>query len=193
MKSRAFLIIVLALLCSRELPAQLVRAMGGGGPTKKVDSIIPQSGPVGSEVVLKAWTMPAVTPLRVGFGAYTGFEAYDMVMSTEKGELTMRATVPPWASWDKSYRLIVFNVYFQPIALSDPFYVTSPEGMIFRRGVISRENPECVTITEGNGEVHSLTGEIATLKTGDVASLEGVYVGNSRCVSGAAIKVTKIR
>jgi hypothetical protein len=193
MTSRIFTALVIALVSASNLEAQLSRAMGGGGPTRRVDSIIPQSGPVGTEVVLKAWSMPAITPLRVGFGSTLGFEAYDMVLSTDKGELTMRATVPAWATWDKTYRLIVFNVYFQPIALSDPFYVTNAEGLLMRRGVVSREKPECVTFTDTGGEVHSLTGEIAALKTGDVASIEGTFTGASKCATGAAIRVARIR
>jgi hypothetical protein len=193
MTSRMILLAITVMFSASALPAQLTRSMGGAGPTRKVDSIIPQSGPAGTDVILKAWEMPAVTPLRVGFGAFTGFEAYDMVQSNEKGELMMHATVPPWASWDKSYRLIVFNVYFQPIALSEPFYVTNTEGLLYRRGMVLRDNPQCVTVTEMSGEVHSLTGEIAALKSGEVAGVEGAFAGPSKCSSGAAIRVTRVR
>ncbi len=192
MKSRTLLAIAASLLFATDAAAQLQRSFGNSA-ARKVDSIIPRSGPVGTEVRVKSGAMPAVTPLRIGFGAFAGFEAFDMILSSEKGEFSMYATVPQWASWDKTYRFIVFDVYFQPIAISEPFYATTPDGLIYRRGTVSRDNPQCVTVKELNGEIHSLTGELASLKTGDNIGVEGAFAGPSTCASGAAIRVTRIR
>jgi len=192
MTPRMLLAIAAAMLLAPELPAQIQRVRSNSA-ARTVDSIIPRSGPVGTEVLVKSGAMPAITPLRVGFGAFAGFEAFDMVLSSDKGELAMKATVPQWASWDRSYRFIVFDVYFQPIALSEPFYATTADGLLFRQGIVSREDPQCVTVKEKTGEVHSLTGDIASLKTGDNVSVEGVFAGMSTCASGAVIRVTRVR
>lgn len=183
-----------ALAPAESLSAQIVRAGRGGDTTRRVESIVPTSGAPGSEVAVKSGSMPAITPIRIGFGATTGFEALDMILTSEAGEFSTRAVVPEWASWDRAYRFIVFDVYFRPIALSEPFYATSKEGLVYREGRINRSSASCVTITQINGEVHALTGaDTAQLRTGTTAGVEGSIAGSSPCAtSGILIRITRI-
>jgi hypothetical protein len=172
---------------------QLRHGSSGGEITRKVDSILPRSGAPGSTVRVKSGSMPSITPIRVGFGATAGFEELRMLLTSLDGEFSMSATVPSWATWDKSYRFIVFDAYFRPVAMSAPFYATNSDGLLYREGTVSRENPACVTLRELNGEIHALSGELAALKTGDYARIEGTFGGDSGCSTGIAIKVTRIR
>ena len=144
-------------------------------------------------MAVKSGSMPAITPIRLGFGATTGFEALEMILTSEAGEFSTKALVPEWASWDRAYRFIVFDVYFRPIALSDPFYATSKEGLVYREGRVNRPSASCVTITQLNGEVHALAGaDTAQLRTGASAGIEGTIVGPTTCSPGILIRITRV-
>jgi hypothetical protein len=194
----AFLFTVLALeLCAA--PALLAQARHGmtdlSSITRVVDSMAPRSGPVGTDVNLRAMSMPAITPVRLGFGAATGFEELGMLLTTETGVLTVGAKVPEWATWDRSYRFIVFDVYFRPIALSDPFYVTSQDGMVLREGTVRRPATSCVTLTQMNGETITLVGDTASLTNDVRVAVEGTVVGPTAapCPAGVTIRITRVR
>lgn len=124
---------------------------------RRIDTISPTSGPPGTLVRVETQDMPVITPIRVGIGAMrTGFEAFDELLTGQEGEFAVTVEVPQWATWDRVHRFIVFDIYFQPIALSDYFHVTNYEGLIRREGEIHETAGACAELQDTEGLQYAL-------------------------------------
>lgn len=171
-----------------------------GVPESKLDSIArriefmsPRSGPPGTVVTLRSTNMPAITPVRIGVGALRfGFEEVAQVMTSDRGVLSTTVEVPEWAQRDLIHRFIVFDFYFNPIALSDIFHVTDADGMVQRRGQLTAEGVECPALRGDDGVLYTLTGSLAEFKVGDEVIVEGTLPEASICMQGTTIQVVRI-
>ena len=153
----------------------------------------PQSGPPGTVVTLRSTNMPAITPVRIGVGALRfGFEEVAQVMTTNRGVLSTTVEVPEWAQRDLIHRFIVFDFYFNPIALSDIFHVTDADGMVVRRGELTAGGVECPALRGDDGVLYTLTGDLAEFKAGDEVIVEGTLPEMSICMQGTTIQVARI-
>ena len=56
--------------------------------------------------------------------------------------------------------VVLLDVYFRPLTLSDAFYVTDLDGMLLRKGRITDEGVDCLSM-RGEGEAED--GELYTL------------------------------
>jgi hypothetical protein len=174
--------------------AQIRHGADMAGINRMIDSIGPRFGPVGTEVAVRSGSMPAITPIRIGFGATTGFEDLQMILTSDGGEFATRARVPAWATWDRTYRFIVLDIYFRPIALSQPFYVTNSDGVISRDGTVRRPSESCVTLQQPGGETAVLSGDVASLATGQHIAVEGrVVSATPGCGASLGIQLIRVR
>ncbi len=160
---------------------------------RRIESMSPQSGPPGTVVTLRSTNMPAITPLRIGVGALRfGFEEVAQVMTSDRGVLSVTVDVPEWAQRDVIHRFIVFDFYFNPIALSDIFHVTDVDGMVVRRGQLTDGGVECPALRGDDGVLYTLTGSLAEFKAGDEVIIEGRIADISMCMQGTTIQVVRI-
>jgi hypothetical protein len=85
----------------------------------RIATFSPSSGPPGTTVAVKWEYLPAITPMRIGVGAQrVGFEVLKEVLSNDKGEFADTIKIPDWASTNRPVMLIVFDFYFNPLAIS---------------------------------------------------------------------------
>ncbi len=160
---------------------------------RRIESMSPRSGPPGTIVTLRSTNMPAITPVRIGVGALRfGFEEVAQVMTSNQGVLSTTVDVPEWAQRDLIHRFIVFDFYFNPIALSDIFHVTDADGLVLRRGQLTAEGVECPTLRGDDGVLYTLTGDLAEFKAGDEVIVEGTLPEMSICMQGTTIQVVRI-
>jgi hypothetical protein len=161
--------------------------------TRRIQFIAPESGPVGTVVTVRSGLMPAITPVRIGFGGGAGFEALEAVLTSERGEFSISARIPEWATNDRSYRFIVLDFYFRPIALSALFHVTDANGVLTREGQVTNENAGCITMRDVHGDLYTLTGEVRDLRAGERVSVQGTLgAAASACRQGTTIRVSRI-
>ncbi len=164
-----------------------------GSIARRIESMSPGSGPPGTVVTLRSTNMPAITPVRIGVGALRfGFEEVAQVMTSDRGVLSITVEVPEWAQRDLIHRFIVFDFYFNPIALSDIFHVTDANGMVQRRGQLTDEGVECPVLRGDDGVLYTLTGSLAEFKAGDEVVVEGTLPEASICMQGTTIQVVRI-
>jgi hypothetical protein len=198
----ATLLLTLGFLGAELAAADPVAAQTVGGRRvltatieRSIDTITPTSGPPGTLVRVETEDMPVTTPIRVGIGAMrTGFEAFDELLTGQEGEFAVTVEVPQWATWDRVHRFIVFDIYFQPIALSDYFHVTNFEGLVRREGEIRRLTGECSELEDTEGLHYALLD----LPAGDYDPearmiIEGRITDGAVCGLPMAIEVVRVR
>jgi hypothetical protein len=193
--------LVLACGAAEQVAAQVagsrVQAPGADRITRSLQRIAPTSGPPGTVVTVGSALMPHLTPVRVAMGATRiGFEALAELLTSATGEFEVAVTVPEWARWDRNHRFILFDFYFNPIAVSESFVVTDEQGRVRREGTVTREG-SCLVIHDTDGEVFALSGDAGTL-TGLAESQRIVITGTlpsgpSGCGERRAIHVVELQ
>ena len=195
------LLLTLALLAvggTAHLLAQERRQLGDGEPLdsirRRIEFIDPRSGPPGTVVTLRTGGLPAVTPVRIGIGAVRfGFEETSQIMTDMQGNIELTVEVPSWAQNDRPHRFIVFDYYFAPIALSDAFHVTAPDGTVMREGTLTNPRGECPTLHEETGHSYTLIGDISGYEPGAHVIVEGTIVSSTSCGTETVVNVLRIR
>jgi len=157
-------------------------------------TISPRSGSRGTDVTVSAIHLPAITPVQIGIGAIgTGFEVLEQLMTSPEGEITHTVQVPQWVTMDRSHVFIVFDIYFRPLSMSDPFHVTDRNGLMSRSGRISRRDARCTTLLGDDDQLYALEGDVRGLRTDDEVVIEGALAAESGCDQGTAVDVVRIR
>ena len=160
---------------------------------RHIQSVVPRSGPPGTLVEISTKNLPLQSGVIIGIGAIgTGFEELGRVEQGELGEISASVRIPESVTWDRAQFLIIFDRNFVPTALSDPFHVTNAEGMIRRRGRITSEGTECVTMQGEDDDLYALTGAIGDVEPGDEVTVEGRYVESGACPRGDVIAVERV-
>jgi hypothetical protein len=160
---------------------------------RRIDTIRPTYGPPGTSVHVATEDMPVMTPIRVGFGAPGGFEALLELLTGDRGDFEADIDVPEWATWDRVHLVLVFNIYFSPIARSVPFHVTDADGRVHRRGRIESVRG-CVRFRDIDGVAYALAGPEAptsSLPGDEAVSVEGRLVGVGQCGADVTIDVDR--
>ena len=157
---------------------------------RRIEFMSPRSGPPGTVVTLRTTNMPGATPVRIGVGAIRfGFEELVQALTSNRGEIELTAEIPTWARNDLAHFFIVFDFYFVPIALSDPFHVTDQDGIIRREGTITDEGVECPALRGEDGVLYTLAGDVAALQVGDTVVVSGTLAETSFCMQGTTIQI----
>jgi hypothetical protein len=174
--------------------AQIGRQRVNRAIERRVDTISPRIGAPGVVVHVASADMPSITPIRVGVGAMrVGFEAYEELLTSMDGEFATDVPVPAWAQWDRVHRFIVFDIYFAPIAMSDPFHVTNEEGMVRREGHVVSTSASCAVFEDMDDLTYALVGDRAAgLEAGAEAIVEGRISERSVCGQDLAIEIDRI-
>lgn len=133
----------------------------------------PRSGPPGTVVTLHVGDLPIAAPLRVGVGSRYGFEEVGWVMSDDSGAFTFDLVIPASASLDVASFLIVFDPYFRPIGLTDPFHVTGPDGTLRRNGRITGVDGPCPLLRAADGMRYALVGALGDVTEEREVSVRG--------------------
>jgi hypothetical protein len=171
-----------------------VEVAGASSITRRLQSITPRYGPPGTVVTVASGLMPAITPVRVGMGATrVGFETLAELLTSTQGEFSVAVTVPEWASREQSHRFILFDFYFNPIAMSEAFFVTDASGVFRRTGWVVREGVPCVSLRDADGEVYALVGEPVGFAEGVRVTIEGKLADAAGCGANAAIGVLRVQ
>lgn len=177
---------------AQDRPRQALREAQLDSIMRRVEVMVPKSGAPGTTVTLRSGGMPALTPLRIGVGAVRfGFEEVGQVLTDLKGEFSLAVTVPSWARRDLTHRFIVFDFYFRPIALSDVFYVTGPNGTLVREGEVMTGG-RCPVLRGDDGVLYTLAGDVQEFEAGGRVVVEGKIAEASACTQGTAIEVIRI-
>ncbi len=185
--------LTLLLVAGHPAFAQAHRNPATPDSIRHIQSMEPRSGPPGTEVTVYTENLPLQAKIVVGVGAIgTGFEELAQTVQGEFGEVGASVTVPEAATWDRPLVFIMFNGNFAPTGLSDPFHVTSPDGLIQRVGQITDEGDGCIAMRDRDGYFYTLTGDLGGAKTGDDVIVEGTYAESGACPQGETIRVVRI-
>lgn len=161
----------------------------------RVVLISPRVGPPGTKVTIQPLYLPGVTPVVISIGGTrSGFEELAQTATDVDGNLvgTTTFTVPDWAVNDRNYAFMVMDIYFRPLALSEVFFVTGPEGTVLREGWITDEGMACTTFRGDGGELYTLSGDTRTVKVGDRVLVEATLAESSDCPRGTPLRVVRI-
>lgn len=186
--------LLLASGAGHELAAQPRVGAATDSITRRIQHITPTSGPPGTVVKVESGLMPHITPVRIGIGATrTGFESLAELLTSATGEFSVDVTVPQWAQRERNHRFIVFDFYFSPIALSEPFLVTDENGRVEREGWITDELGGCVAMRDTDGELFTLVGNTGAVEEGDRVIVEGTVAEASTCEQGPTIRIVRLQ
>ena len=134
----------------------------------RIATFSPSSGPPGTTVNVRWERLPAITPMRIGVGAQrVGFEVLKEVLSDRRGEFTETITIPEWAGTTRPVVLIVFDFYFNPLAISSQFQVTDAAGNLVRTGRLQESTGRCAELVSDENQRYWLTGDIGSFQPGD--------------------------
>ncbi|NNM31672.1 MAG: hypothetical protein HKO53_01315 [Gemmatimonadetes bacterium] len=161
---------------------------------RKIQEIEPRSGPAGSRVTVYTENLPLQGKVVLGVGAINaGFEVLGEADQGALGEVDGSIRIPASATWDRALVLITLNGNFAPTALSDPFHVTSPEGLILRVGQVTDEGEGCLGFRDSDGYFYSLTGSHGDLSVGDYVEMVGRFDPEGGCPLGETLDVTSAK
>ena len=154
----------------------------------------PGSGPAGTPVTVETTNLPAVTPIYLGMGATrSSFEVLAQLVTDEFGTMSTVIEVPAWATTDRTHFFVLVDVYFRPLAVSDAFHVTEPDGTLRRRGRITVDAGGCLVLQEDGegGGRYVLTGDPPGLTAGADVAVEGRLTESAGCPEGIALEITR--
>ena len=185
--------LALSIVGAGDAQAQHERRYATLGAPRHVQSVVPRIGPPGTEVAVYTENLPPQAKIWVGVGAMrSGFEARAEGKQEMWGEVSASVSIPRYATWDRPLVVIIFNGVFSPIAYSDPFHVTTEDGLVQRTGQIVDEGMGCVTLRDQDEYLYALSGDgVDDLKPGDEVVVEGPVSESSPC--GEADSITVVR
>jgi len=152
----------------------------------------PRSGDPGTKVTVDTSDLPALTPVYLGLGATrSSFEVLVELVTDEAGRMSSVVSVPSWATTDRAHYFVLVDVYFRPLAVSEAFHVTDQQGSVTRRGRITDESDDCVTMQEEGEteELYILLGDTKGLTVGDEIVVKGTLSDAASCQEGTALEV----
>ena len=163
----------------------------------RIATFMPSSGPPGTTVDVHWELLPAITPMRIGVGAQrVGFEVLKEVLSDRRGEFTETITIPEWADITRPVAFIVFDFYFNALAISSQFQVTAAAGNLMRAGRLQESTGPCAELLTDENQHYWLTGDIGSFQPGDQVVVQARLAAPSDCGLGerdVALRVTGVR
>lgn len=149
---------------------------------RHIQTVIPRSGPPGTQVTVETLNLPLEARVHVGVGATDdGFVSLAEVQQDELGAISASVAIPDRATWRQAIVFIAFNGIFAPIGRSHPFHVTDERGWIHREGAVTERSAACVRFRDRDGFEYALVGDIDALVTGATVVVEGKYIETSVC------------
>ena len=174
-------------------PSGNAQARSAADSLRRIQSVVPRSGPPGTPVTVHTKNLSLQARVYVAVGAvHDGFEVLAVASQDELGEVTATVRIPETASWDRPVVLIILDGIFSPIGMSEPFHVTSEEGMVRREGRITDEGAPCLTLRDDQDHRYALGGALGQTRPDDRVVVEGRYTPTSSCTGGSGIEVVAV-
>ena len=191
----ALVLVVAAWLAVGPQDAQGQRRFATIDSLRHIQSVVPRSGPPGTEVEIYTENLPPQAKIHVGVGAMrAGFEALAEATQEIWGEVSATVRIPRYATWERPIVFVVFNGVFSPIGISDPFHVTNEMGLVRRAGRITDEGLACLTLRDPDQYMYALAGDLTGLRNlepGDEVTVEGTVIESGPC--GGADQIDVVR
>lgn len=152
----------------------------------RIATFSPSNGPPGTPVVVSWQYLPARTPMRIGVGAQRiGFEALKEILSDDSGEFAdVTIKIPEWARSNRPVHLIMFDFYFNPLAISSAFHVTDGNGMLVRAGRLQEARGSCAELLSNENQLYWLTGDTGAFQPGDRVVVQAKLADPAACGRG---------
>lgn len=161
-----------------------------------ITEVVPQSGPPGTDVRVRAAGFPANTMVEIGFGPPNSeYSVLETARTDAQGGVSVVVEVPDWAETGRGYVFVVAGTdRHDPKAISGTFQVTAGSGQTVRvEGRVTDEGVECLAIRGDDGKLYTLAGgDTAGLRPGDRVVVEGTVAEASFCMQGTTISVRRI-
>lgn len=158
--------------------------------------IAPRGGPPGAEVTVRMSGLPPEIRMAIGLGRLrSGYEVLRDAESDANGDLAVAVQVPLAIEPDEIHYFLLFNAdgQRQPLAVSDGFHVTGPDGTLRVEGRVTDEGGDCIAMRGEAGEMYTLAGETRGLAPGDRVAVEGTIASAPGCVRGLTINVRRVQ
>lgn len=158
--------------------------------------ISPRGGPPGAEVTVRMTGLPPEVRLAIGLGRLrSGYEVLGNAEADANGDLALTVQVPLAIGPDEIHYFLLFNAdrQRQPLAVSDGFHVTGPDGTLRVVGRVTDEGGECIAMRGEAGEMYTLVGETGALTPGDRVAVEGTIASTPGCARGLTIHVRRVQ
>ena len=163
----------------------------GQGPSLVIS---PPGGAAGVEVVVHVRGLPPGSTAVVGFGGIASpHEILGEGRADPEGELSLTDTIPSWVEPHGSYLFYVAFSDQRPVAFSDPFLVTGPDGVVRVAGRITEEGVTCTAMRGSGDELYTLVGPIGSAAPGDDVVVTATIAEASICMQGITLVVQSIR
>jgi hypothetical protein len=160
---------------------------------RMIQEVSPLFGPPGTEVTVFTENLPLQAKVHLGVGATrTGFEALHEAEQGMWGEVSGTIRIPETAPSNRAVLLVAFDAIFAPIGLSEPFHVTSADGLLQRTGQMTDEGVECPAMRDTDGFLYTLIGDVGELDEGEAVVVEARYVETSMCMQGTTLEVVRV-
>ena len=106
------------------------------------------------------------------------------MLTDDKGVFSDTIQIPAWASVNRPVMLIVFDFYFNPLAISSAFQVTDANGMMVRTGRLQASTGPCAEMVSTENDRYWLTGDIGAFQAGDRVVVESKLGSPAACGRG---------
>jgi hypothetical protein len=163
----------------------------------RVLMVLPNQAPAGADVNLTAAGFPPDSTLQIGFGPVNSeFEIIGEVRTDSRGEFQTSVTVPEQALEGQEYVFVVTIPGFAWKEISNVFTVSGDTSggsqMVQVRGRLTDEGAECQAMRSTDGQLYTLTGNLADFKAGDQVFVEGYVEEVGFCMQGTTLNVQRI-
>ena len=185
------ILVLLVAAVGIRCPAPAVAQAGAPTPIQtrggRALSLSQRVGSPGTEVLVTASGLPALTPVHVGLGGLrSGFEALSFSLTDRFGRLQATVSIPDWAQSDRVHRFIVFDTYFRPLVSSELFTVTDSAGSAARTGRIVFREESCAALVTREEEVFTILGRLDGLRLGEEHVVRGAVSEGRACGAEAS-------
>lgn len=160
---------------------------------RRIQSVVPMSGPPGTTVRIYSENLPLQARLIVGVGAMrAGFEEIGIARQQEFGEVSAVVRLPQSVTWERPVYFILFNGIFSPVGLSAPWHATTEDGRVRRTGRVTQIEGSCAVLQDEDEVRYGLTGEVGALDTGQAVVVEGRFSERDSCGQRYTIEVMRV-
>ncbi len=131
--------------------------------------------------------------MAVGFGGIASpHEILGEALTDPEGALSLTDTIPSWVEPNRSYLFYLAFSDQRPVAFSDPFLVTGPDGVVQVGGRITDEGVTCPAMRGPDDELYTLAGSIGSAAPGDDVVVTATIAEASICMQGITLVVQQL-
>jgi hypothetical protein len=153
----------------------------------------PRGGAIGTEVTVGTAGLPPEEPMLVAFANLQSYELLRRVLTDKDGAFTATVRVPAWADVNVVHYVFVSRLDERPLAMTEPFHVTAPDGVARVVGRIGERVNGCLELKNTEGIPYHLIGAGEEHKTGALVRVLGTVAASDPCGSDVlAISVSDI-